>query len=93
MIGVVLCRLSFSIFRRFIFPTVTPAFPVIKPDFVFAFGGTRPTNPHSESGAKATALQTLRDVLVHPGRAKRLDCVRFTAAFPRGPIVDKPPSE
>jgi hypothetical protein len=34
-----------------------------------------------ESGAKATALQTLRDHRTSPGRAKRLDCGAFTAAF------------
>ena len=36
-----------------------------------------------QSGAKATAVQTLREHWPSPNRAKRLDCGRFTAAFPR----------
>jgi len=34
-----------------------------------------------ESGAEATAVQTLRDGWVHPICAKRLDCGAFTAAL------------
>jgi len=36
-----------------------------------------------ESGAEATALQTLREGRVLANYAKRLECVRFTAAFGR----------
>jgi hypothetical protein len=57
-------------------PTAAPAFPIVG----------------SESGAKATAVQTLRDVPAPSSRAKRLDCARFTAAFPRAPIATKLPS-
>jgi len=38
----------------------------------------------SKSGAKATAVQTLRESLVASHCAKRLDCGRFTAAFSCG---------
>ena len=38
--------------------------------------------PRAESGAEATAVQTLRDDQAHLNRAKRLDCGAFTAAFP-----------
>src|ERR1700753_1916546 len=34
-----------------------------------------------KSGAQARALQTLREVSCGSANAKRLDCVRFTAAF------------
>ncbi len=40
-------------------------------------------SPSPESGAEATALQTLRDELVRPSCAKRLDCGAFTAALTR----------
>ena len=36
-----------------------------------------------QSGAKATAVQTLRSVGGRQAVAQRLDCGRFTAAFPR----------
>jgi hypothetical protein len=36
-----------------------------------------------ESGAEATALQTLRDGQTYPNRAERLECGAFTAAFAR----------
>ncbi|MEJ0088821.1 MAG: hypothetical protein WDM80_03580 [Limisphaerales bacterium] len=36
-----------------------------------------------KSGAEATAVQTLRDERALLNRAKRLDCMRFTAAFLR----------
>ena len=35
----------------------------------------------NQSGAKATAVQTLRDFLASSNRAKRLDCGAFTAAL------------
>jgi len=35
----------------------------------------------AKSGAKATAVQTLRDRQAVPRRAKRLECGAFTAAF------------
>src|SRR2546425_12366152 len=38
---------------------------------------------HPKSGAKATAVQTLRDCRACPDRAKRLECGAFTAAFGR----------
>ena len=38
-------------------------------------------SPSIESGAEATAVQTLRDELVCPSGAKRLDCGAFTAAL------------
>jgi hypothetical protein len=36
-----------------------------------------------ESGAEAHALQALRETLAPWNRAKRLECVRFSAAFLR----------
>jgi len=39
--------------------------------------------PDPKSGAKATALQTLREVWRCLKIAKRLDCGAFTADFPR----------
>jgi molybdenum cofactor cytidylyltransferase len=39
------------------------------------------------SGAKAAAVQTLRDCETSPNRAKRLDCGAFTAAFPPPPAA------
>ena len=41
-----------------------------------------------ESGAEATAVQTLRECLALASCAKRLDCGAFTAAFGE-PIVMK----
>ena len=41
------------------------------------FGG----NGAHQSGAEATAVQTLRDELVRPNCAQRLDCGAFTAAL------------
>jgi len=38
-------------------------------------------SPPSESGAKATAVQTLRDMRTRTNSAKRLDCGAFTADF------------
>ena len=38
-------------------------------------------SPMGESGAKATAVQTLRAVWISSDRAERLDCGWFTAAF------------
>src|SRR5437016_3107105 len=38
-----------------------------------------------KAALKARALQTLRDCPASPNRAKRLECVRFIAAFPRAP--------
>jgi hypothetical protein len=38
-------------------------------------------HPARQSGAKATAVQTLRAVGSRQAVAKRLDCGRFTAAF------------
>jgi hypothetical protein len=38
-------------------------------------------SPSPESGAEATAVQTLRDQLVRASCAKRLDCGAFTAAL------------
>jgi hypothetical protein len=43
----------------------------------------KPLHRPAQSGAKATALQTLRDISTVTNDAKRLDCVRFTAAFAR----------
>ena len=43
-----------------------------------------------ESGAKATAVQTLRDGPAFSNFAKRLDCGAFTAAFcPHGKFSDE----
>ena len=38
-----------------------------------------------ESGAKATALQTLRECRTSTSRAKRLECVRLQRRFSLGP--------
>jgi hypothetical protein len=46
------------------------------------FTNSRPSRP-GESGAEATALQTLRDSQTCSHRAKRLECGAFTAAFVR----------
>jgi hypothetical protein len=41
------------------------------------------TSRAGDSGAEATALQTLRDGRTYPNRAERLECGAFTAAFAR----------
>ncbi len=46
----------------------------------------------SQSGAEATAVQTLRDCPTSPKRAKRLDCGAFTAAFEGASSVLIPPN-
>jgi len=38
-------------------------------------------SPSLDSGAKATAVQTLRECWMRSSCAKRLDCGAFTAAF------------
>jgi len=44
--------------------------------------------PAFKSGAKATAIQTLRANRTTSCHAERLDCVRFTAAFARASTDD-----
>ena len=62
-------------------------------------GSSVPARARIESGAKATALQTLRDCRASSNFAKRLDCGAFTAITHRkdavcpATIVGIPPME
>jgi hypothetical protein len=46
--------------------------------------------PWTQSGAEATAVQTLRAVRLQRRSRQRLDCCVFSAAFPGGIIAAMP---